>query len=50
MAVNKLLLDNIDDYFSHVKGSFLGRVCFTDKQQLHILFHTSQSTYLGIRF
>jgi hypothetical protein len=51
---HKQYSDNVNnktvDYFLLVIKRLLDCVCFTDKQQLHVLFRKAQSTYFGIHF
>jgi hypothetical protein len=42
--------DNTDNYFLLINKKLQDHLCFTDKQELDVLFQISQSKYFGIHF
>jgi hypothetical protein len=49
-SLTSSLKDNTDHYFLPLYKRLLDCICFTEQQQLHILFQISQSAYFGICF
>lgn len=42
--------DNTDTYFLLINEKLLNYICFTGKQQLHILYQISHSAYFSTHF